>query len=129
MYASLSRLSAAKELGGVQPLLNPHTEQTLKGNAENGYCRSQQYELLQYVYRPESDVYWNWVLKRIKSGDKTEWKTPPEFGKEEKVIVDSFYATPLEKMAPTIPRNSRNLSDILTRTEKLVDKLLIEVNK
>jgi hypothetical protein len=129
MYASLCQLSNAKELNGVQPMLNPHSEQTLKGNAENGYCRSQQYELLEYVYRPELTTYWNWVLKRIKSGDRTEWKRPAEFGEQEKIIVDRFYDTPLAKMAPTMSRNSKNMSDILIHMEKLVNKLLDEINK
>lgn len=128
MFASLNRLSKAKELNGIQPVLNPHSEQTLKGNAENGYCRSHQYELLQYVYKPELDAYWNWVLKRIKSGDRTEWKRPLEFGKQEKIIVDRFYETPLASMAPTTLKDSKNLSDILTRMEQLTNKLLDEFN-
>lgn len=129
MYASLCRLSNAKELGGIQPLLNPHSEQTLKGNAENGYCRSHQYELLQYVYRPELSAYWNWVQNRIKSGDYTEWKHPVEFSEKEKIIVDRFYNTPLQKMAPTATRNSKNLSDILIHMQKLVGELLVVINK
>jgi len=133
MYASLCRLSNAKELGGVQPMVNPHSEQTLKGNTENaeagnGYCRSHQYELLQYVYRPELTTYWNWVLKRMKSEDRTEWKRPAEFEEQEKIIVDRFYATPLANMAPTMLKDSKNLSDILTRMEKLINKLLNEFN-
>jgi hypothetical protein len=129
MYASLSRLSNAKELNGVRPKVNPNSENTLKGNAENGYCRSHQFELLQYVYRPELDNYWNWVLKRIKSGDKSEWKHPAEFDKQEKIIVDRFYETPLVEMAPTIARDSKNMSDILIHLEKVVNKLLDEINK
>jgi len=128
MYASLCQLSDAKELNGIEPMINPHTEQTLKANAENGYCRSHQYELLQYVYRPELTTYWNWVIKRLKSGDRTEWKQPVEFGEQEKIIVDRFYDTPLAEMAPTISRNSRNLSAILLRMEKLINKLQDEIN-
>ena len=129
MYSSLRRLSNAKELNGIQPLVNPHAEQTLKGNTENDYCRSHQYELLEYVYRPELAAYWKWVLKRVKSRDRTPWKRPSEFDEQEKIIVDRFYATPLAQMAPTISRDSRNLSDILTRMEKLVNELLDEINK
>lgn len=128
MSASLNNLSKAKELNGVQPMVNPHAEQTLKGNAENDYCRSQQYELVQHVYRPELDVYWNWVLKRIKSGDRTEWKRPPEFDEQEKIIEDLFYKTPLAQMAPTISRNAKSLSDILTGLEKLVNEMLDEID-
>ncbi|MEN6355354.1 MAG: hypothetical protein ABFD02_18055, partial [Bacteroidales bacterium] len=90
-------------------------------------CRSHQYELLQYVYRPELTAYWNSVLKRIKSGDRTEWKRPAEFGEQEKIIVDRFYETPLTKMAPTMTRDSKNLSAILLRMEKLINKLMDEI--
>lgn len=114
---------------GRSTMLNPHSEQTLKGNAENGYCRSHQYELLQYFYRPELTTYWNCVLKRIKSGDRTEWKRPAEFGEQEKIIVDRFYETSLAKMAPTLTRDSKNLSDVLIQMEKLTNKLLDEFNK
>ena len=69
------------------------------------------------------------MLKRIKSGDRTAWKRPPEFGEQEKTIVDRFYATPLAEMVPTLSRDSKNLSDILTRMEKLVNELLDEFDK
>ncbi len=124
MYASLRLLSNAKELNGIPPLVNPHSEQTLKGNSENDYCRSQQYELVQHVYRAELAAYWNWALKRIKSGDRTAWKRPVEFGEQEKDIENRFYETPLAQMAPTISRNAESMSDILTRLEKLVNELL-----
>jgi alpha-N-acetylglucosaminidase (NAGLU)-like protein len=128
MYASLNKLSNAKELGGVDPLINPHSEQTLKANAENGYCRSHHYELVEYVYRSELNAYWNWVLKRIKSGDRSEWNRPPEFREQEKIIADRFYDTPLSEMAPTVSRNSKNMSKILIRTEQMVNKLLHELD-
>jgi len=127
MYASLCKLSDAKELNGVQPMLNPHTELTLKGNAENGYCRSHQYELLKYVYRPELTAYWNFVFKHLKSGDRAVWKRPAEFGEQEKIIVDRFYETPLVQMAPNMPRDSKNLSAIFMHMEKLINKFLDEI--
>jgi hypothetical protein len=40
MRASYRRLSQAKELGGVRPVINSHAELALKVNAENDYCRS-----------------------------------------------------------------------------------------
>lgn len=125
MYASFLRLSQAKELNGVKPLLNPHTELTLKGNAENGYCRSHQYELVKYVYGPELDAYWSYVFRKIRSGDRSEWKRPSEFGDYYKVIADKFYDTPLSAMAPAVPRNSSKLSQILLRMDKLVNQVLI----
>jgi len=125
MYASFLRLSQAKELNGVKPLLNPHTELTLKGNAENSYCRSHQYELVKYVYGPELKAYWNYVFGKIKSGDRSEWKRPDEFNDQYKIIADKFYDTPLSSMAPDVPRNPAKLSEILLRMEKLVNQVLI----
>jgi len=126
MNASFLRLSEAKELNGVKPLLNPHTELTLKGNAENGYCRSHQYELVKYVYGPELNAYWAYVFKKISSGDRSQWKMPAEFGDQYKVIADKFYNTPLSAMAPALPRNPAKLEEILLRMEKLVNELLLQ---
>ncbi len=129
MYASLRKLSDAKEINGVKPMVNPHSEQTLKGNAENGYCRSHQYELLQYVYRPELTFYWKYVFRKIKSGDRSEWKRPEEFGEQEKIIVDRFYDTPLVKMAPVSARDVRTISGTLIHLEELVTRLVDESDK
>lgn len=126
MYASLERLSCAEEINGIQPIINPHAEQTLKANAENNYCRTHQYELVEYVYRAELAAYWNWVLNRIKSGDRAPWNMPPELKKQGKIIVDQFYETPLKSMSPTISRNPEKLSEIILQIEKLVIRLLDE---
>ncbi len=124
MYASLVRLSEAKDLNGVKPLLNPHTELTLKGNAENGYCRSHQYELVKNVYGPELNAYWAYVFRKIKSGDRSEWKMPAEFGDQYKLIADKFYDTPLSTMAPTLPRTSAKLSETILKLQKLVNEIV-----
>jgi hypothetical protein len=113
MHASLERLRRAQPLGGVQPTVNPHSEQTLKSNAENDYCRSHHYELVRHVYRRELEAYWTWVLGRLASGDKTPWRRPAAFGAEKKTIADCFYARPLAEMAPPQPRES--LSNTLAR--------------
>jgi hypothetical protein len=128
MYASLKRLSNAKELNRVQPFVNLHAEQTLKGNAEGNYCRSHHYELVKNVYRPELNAYWLWVLKKIKSEDRTEWKRPPDFDEQEKIIVDRFYSTPLADMRPTRMRDNKNMTEILTRLEKQVNRLIGIIN-
>jgi len=126
MDASLRRFADAKELGRVQPTVNPHAEQTLKANAENGYCRSHHYELVQHVYRPESAAYWAWVLKRIEAGDRGPWRQPAELTQQAKAIQDRFYETPLAQMAPTGPRDAAALAKTLGRIESLVAALLAE---
>ncbi|RIH65405.1 hypothetical protein D1164_09775 [Mariniphaga sediminis] len=128
MYASLQQLREANQLEGISPMLNPHTEQALKGNAENNYCRSHHYELAEYVYLAELDAYWNWVFKRIKSGERSEWKYPEVFAEQKKIIEDQFYATPLLKMAPTRSHhNAKSFADTLNYLEGLITGLLKEI--
>jgi len=124
MHASLKQLERARPLNEVAPTINPHSELTLKSNAENSYCRSQHYELVRHVYRPELDAYWEWVLGRIESGDKTPWKRPADFAQRAKQIADKFYETPLAEMAPAPPREPAALAAALTRLGGLVKELL-----
>lgn len=125
MYASLKHLDRAQPLGGVAPTINPHSEQTLKSNAENSYCRSQHYELVRHVYRAELEAFWQWVDRRIASGDKTPWKRPAEFSATARQIADRFYATPLAEMAPP-PRDPAALPPALARLGKLVEEITAE---
>jgi hypothetical protein len=124
MYASLQRLYEAKAINGFPPTVNPHSEITLKGNSENNYCRSHHFELVQHVYRPELDVYWDWVFKQINSTERTEWKRPPEFLTMKKEIEDQFYNTPLKEMAPEKLCNSKNMTKVIFQLENQVNELL-----
>ena len=124
MHASLQRLARASPLNQIAPTINPHSQRTLKSNAENSYCRSQHYELVRHVYRPELDAFWEWVLGKIESGDKSPWKRPAEFSSRARQIADKFYETSLAEMAPEPPRESAALAAALTRLEGLVKELL-----
>lgn len=124
MEASLRRLAEAKPLGGVAPTINPHAEQTLKGNAENNYCRSHHYELAQYVYQPELDAYWARVFKQIDAGDRSEWRRPKEFLAQAKTIADRFYATPLAEMKPTVPRDAKHLAAAIERIAAAIETVV-----
>lgn len=124
MAASLRRLSRARELNGVQPQINPHAEQTLKANAENGYCRSHHYELVSTVNRREAEAYWNWVLNRVESDDRGPWRRPAELAGETKAIADEFYTTPLAKMKPTTSRGPAELAAALNRLADSVQKVV-----
>ncbi len=123
MTASIQRLGAAEPVGGVTPALNPHTELTLKGNAENSYCRSHHYELARHVYTAETAAFWDYVLARLESDGRAEWPFPPELGEQAKRIQDTFYATPLSEMAPTASRGPAELAEVLRRLAALVGAL------
>lgn len=124
MQASYCRLARAKELGGVRPVVNPHAEQTLKGNAENDYCRSHHYELVERVYRRELAAYWDWALKRLESNDRAPWRRPAEFTSQAKTIADSFYEVPLAQMSPAKRPDGALLGKELLRMQSLVKELI-----
>ena len=124
MEASLRRLERARELGGVQPQINPHAEMTLKANSENGYCRSHHYELVSAVNRREAEAYWNWVLKRVGGEDRGPWRRPAELSKQAKVIADEFYAMPLAEMKPTAARGPAELAASFRRLMHFVQEVM-----
>ena len=124
MAASIDRLAEAEPLNGVSPTVNPHAELTLKGNAENEYCRSHHYELARHVYTKETDAFWDHVLARVESNDRTEWRFPPQLGELGKQIEDKFYATPLAEMAPESSRGPAELAEILRRLADLLNEFM-----
>lgn len=124
MTASLARLKKAQPLGGVEPVVNPHSEQTLKSNAENDYCRSHHYELVRHLYTAELAAYWDWVFGRMASGAKTPWQRPADASQRAKAMKDRFYATPLAEMAPTDKEKTKPLADVLAGLEATVRQSL-----
>jgi hypothetical protein len=129
MRASYARLARAKPLGGVQPVINPHAELTLKGNAENDYCRSHHYELVEQVYRPEMAAYWTWVDGRLAAREHKPWRRPAEFTAAAKSIADRFYETPLAQMTSAEPREGATLAKHLASLQTLVKDLLEDVRR
>jgi hypothetical protein len=124
MAAGLVRLERARELGGVVPRLNPHTEQTLKGNAENDYCRSHHYELVRHVYQPELAAYWQWVSQQMAGTPPKAWRRSPALAAKGQTIRDAFYARPLAEMAPHDVRGTRPLAQAMQRLAQLVEASL-----
>jgi hypothetical protein len=124
MDASIRLLGQARPLGGVQPVINPHAELTLKANAENDYCRSHMVELVRGAYQPETAAYWDWVERRLESKDRGPWRRPADFAKQAKSIEDKFYATPLAQLAPAAERGPEQLAEAIGRLNAQVRKLL-----
>lgn len=103
---------------------NPDFERTLKGNAEDFYCRTYASELFKGVYLPEMKVFSEWVTKKIRSGDRSEWRRPEEFEAREKAIQDTFYATPLSKLAPDHAKAVRRLGTTLKELSTVTEQIL-----
>jgi len=105
MNASMAKLQA------VHPV-NPCFEQALKGNAENGYCRTYIYELFNDYYLPQLSLYTKWVDERIASGD-TKSPMKPAKPLPMKEVVDAFYAKPLAEMAGSAAKTRSAFSDVV----------------
>lgn len=109
LYASMLRLAEYAPI-------NPHTELTLKSNTENGYCRTQIYELVRYLFVPEMQMYADWVADKLVRGDRTAPEEIFWFIDERKLIKDAFYAKPLTEMAPRKTDSSAaELRDVLNQ--------------
>ena len=103
---------------------NPDFEKTLKGNAENTYCRSYISELFSGIYQPEMKVYTEWVTAKNNADDRSAWERPAEFDAQEKAIQDKFYETPLKKLAPDHAKAFRNLSATLEKLAGTTEKII-----
>ena len=108
LYASLQALRKKQKT-------NPNFEYTLKGNAENGYCRSFITELFAGIYIPELDVCRE-IFREAGADRKLDLKKneDPRY----LAVKDRFYRTPLKKMAPDRAQAAKNLSANLKKLAK-----------
>ena len=103
-----SLLKSLERLAKVHPL-NPASEETLKGNAENFYCRTYITELALGIYIPEAEFWRDWIA----ASGRSDRETKEEFDKAAAVIRDAFYAKPLAAYR-TSPED---LADVLEKLE------------
>ena len=109
---------------------NPGFEATLKGNAENSYCRSFIYELFDGCYIPEFECYCRWLTSRITSGDRSPWRYPEAlFSSEKKRIGDRFYNTPLADLAPDREHCIAALPGTLAELATIADEVIVGSEK
>jgi hypothetical protein len=121
LYKSLEKL-------GEKHKLNPIFENTLKGNAENFYCRTSIYELFKDVYLKEMRVYLKWMFDKIESGDKNELEKPEYFEIEQEKIRDEFYKKPLTEMAPKKVKNKKKaIAEKLLEMSKIAQKIMRKI--
>jgi len=100
LHEDYSMNASMRKLAAVHPI-NPCFEQTLKGNAENSYCRTYIYELFDPYYLPQLALYRGWVEERVAGGD-TQRPMKPAQPLPMEPITDAFYAMPLAEMAPPV---------------------------
>ena len=88
-----SLLASLEKLAKVHPL-NPASEETLKGNAENFYCRTYITELALAVYIPEAEFLADWIAR----SDRTSREDKKEFEDAAAAIRENFYAKSLREL-------------------------------
>lgn len=89
-------LNATLERAGQTGRLNSHAELTLKGNAENDYCRSYIYELYRAVYEPEAAC----LRDHLAGLDSGVFPDAAFLSEQSERIRDRFYETPLSHWRP-----------------------------
>ena len=114
LYSSLLELRAKERT-------NPDFEYTLKGNAENRYCRSFITELFPGVYMPELAVCREVFREAAARGDRA-----PDFAGDPRLdaVRDKFYATPLKKLAPDCDAAAKKRSATLKKLADSIEAML-----
>lgn len=97
----------------------PQFENTLKGNAENYYCRTYAVELFRGIYLPEYRLLCSRIEKRLRSGRRCV--DPQQVSAAEKKVVEDFYRTPLKQLcgphltsAPALSRLLKKMADSIS---------------
>ena len=114
LYASLLDLQKKQKT-------NPTFENTLKGNAENGYCRSFITELFTEIYIPELEFCRKLFQETVKAGKRTmDGKADPRFA----AVKDRFYKTPLKKIAPDCATAMKKLPADLKKLAAVFESMI-----
>ena len=98
---------------------NPNFEITLKRNIYNGYCSQGAYELTTYVFKPEGELAFDWLMT-------ADGKTAPNFSEAMQKINKKFMDTPLEEMQPLARLNPQ---DVIHKAADAVRDLSVVINR
>lgn len=95
---------------------NPNFEETLKQNAESGYCRSYIYENARYLYLPEMDILFDEVKKAFHTNSPID-RASVNARMDENLKV--FYSTPLKEMnsgkKPMLSKVLESAADVIEK--------------
>ena len=117
LYASLQALQEKHET-------NPKFETTLKGNAENNYCRTQIRELVSDIYIPVIDAFTDYFAKRFDSGNHAPFNDLTQPLKElAQPVVDAFYDKPLADMQVDTEEAFENLPETISTMATIIAEL------
>lgn len=109
LYVTLEGMRAVTET-------NPNFEETLKRNAECGYCRSYIYENARYLYLPEMDILFDEVKKAFNANAAID-RASVNARMDENLKV--FYSTPLEEMnsgeKPILSKVLESAADVIEK--------------
>lgn len=99
LYDSFQRLFGRHHVNSI-------SEEVLKGNSENAYCRSQISEFYPAFYVPEAECFAGFIRKQLDSGDRKPLNDPELFTRECSRLRELFYETPLAELNRKLPRFS-----------------------
>ena len=108
LLATLRRMQSVTET-------NPNFEQTLKNNAECGYCRAYIYENAEYLYLPEMKMLFDGVKRAGAVGADIDKNA---FAKRAEEIRRIYFETPLAEMK----RAEGSYSEIVLRAAELIEE-------
>ena len=118
-------MSDWKERLGMVYSTNPDFEYTLKGNAENNYCRTFITELFTEIYIPELDACREILRDMVKAG-----KWDPKAIEDPRLGMprDKFYETPLKNIAPDSAASMKRYSSNLKKFAKIMEAIITMEN-
>ncbi|MBO4631246.1 MAG: hypothetical protein J5858_04910, partial [Lentisphaeria bacterium] len=99
LYKSFRRLFGKHHVNSV-------SEEVLKGNSENAYCRAQISEFYPAFYIPQAEVYAAFIKKLVDTENRVPLNDPELFLGECEKRRERFYAMPLSELHEKLPRFS-----------------------
>ena len=88
-------------------------ESSLKGNAENSYCRSWQFELMKSLYAREFELISSNIEENLRTGVRKQFSFKEGLAEQIRKIADDFHFSPLKNHAPDIEKGQKELQNTL----------------
>ncbi|MBR2373020.1 MAG: hypothetical protein IKA87_02185 [Lentisphaeria bacterium] len=92
---------------------NRELESSLKGNAENSYCRSWQFELMKSLYAREFELISSNIEENLRTGVRKQFSFKEGLAEQIRKIADDFHFSPLKNHAPDIEKGQKELQNTL----------------